>query len=82
MTSSDKLSRSAKFVWPVTSKMAARERLERMVIQLVVARPADPNRKCTCAAPPAGTVTFCRCRGDDAKETASVRKENREELRN
>jgi len=45
MTSSDKLCRSAKFVWPVTSKMAARERLERMVIQLVgiAARPAtDP----------------------------------------
>ena len=43
--SSDAGRRGAKFVWPVVSKMAARERLERLVIQLVgiAARPAiDP----------------------------------------
>jgi hypothetical protein len=43
--SSDPGRRAAKFVWPVTSKTNARERLERMVIQLVgiAARPAiDP----------------------------------------
>ena len=30
-------------------------------IRLVGSGPADPNRKCTCDAPPAGTVAICRC---------------------
>ena len=30
-------------------------------LRLVGRAPADPNRKCTCKSPAAGTVTLCRC---------------------
>jgi hypothetical protein len=51
------------------SRVAARSMLEARaaterpgILISFVGRGIDPNRKCTCKAPPPGTIAFCQCR--------------------
>lgn len=44
------------------SLLKARDAEKPGVLFRIVGRGIDPNQKCTCKAPPPGTIAFCQCR--------------------